>query len=52
MDSYFLIYILIFSSHLHLGLTKDLFPVGVPVKSLKLLLSSFILATRPAHLNL
>ena len=31
---------------------KGLFPVGLPVKSLKALLPSSILATCPAHLNL
>ena len=42
------------SSRLHLGLLKCLFPVGLPVKIkiLKALLSSSILATWPAHLNL
>ena len=44
--------ILILSSHLRLGLPKVLFPVGLPVKILKELLSSSILATCPAHLNL
>ena len=36
--------ILIFSSHLHLGLPKGLFPVGIPVKIVKALLPSSILA--------
>ena len=36
--------ILILSSHLHLGLPKGLFPVGLPVKILKALLPSSILA--------
>ena len=40
------------SSHLRLGLPKDLFSVGLPVKILKELLPSSILATCPAHLNL
>jgi hypothetical protein len=44
--------ILILFSHLRLGLPKDLFSVHIPVKSLKVLLSSSILATWPAHLNL
>ena len=44
--------ILILSSQLRLGLPKGLFPVGLPVKVLKALLSSSILATCPAHLNL
>ena len=39
-------------SHLPLGLPKGLFPVDVPVTILKALLSSSILATRPAYLNL
>jgi hypothetical protein len=43
--------ILILSSHLSLGLPKGLFPVGVPVKTLKAFLHSSILATWPAHLN-
>ena len=45
-------FILILSSHLCLGLPKSLFPVGVPVKILKALLPSSILAIWPAHLNL
>ena len=44
--------ILILSSHLRLGLPKDLFPVDFPVKIVKALLSSSILATWPAHLSL
>ena len=44
--------ILILSSHLRLGLPKGLFPVGLPVKNLKALLPSSILATCPAHLYL
>ena len=43
---------LILSSHLRLGFPKCLFPVGVPVKILKALLPSSILATWPFHLNL
>ena len=44
--------ILILSSHQRLDLPKGIFPVGVPVKILKELLPSSILATRPAHFNL
>ena len=44
--------VLILSSHLCLGLPKGLFPVGLPVKILKALLPSSILATFPVHLNL
>ena len=56
-SSYWLIpislrFILILSSHLCLGLPKGLFPADVPVKILKALLLSSILATWPAHLNL
>ena len=40
------------SSHLCLGLPKGLFPAGIPVKILKELLHSSILATWLAHLNL
>ena len=40
------------ASHLHLGFYKGLFPVGLPVKILKALLPSSILATRSAHLNI
>ena len=36
--------ILILSSYLRLGLPKDLFPVGLPVKILKALLISSIVA--------
>ena len=43
--------ILIFS-HLRLGLTKGFFPVGLPVKILKALLPSSILATLPAKIIL
>ena len=51
-DTCFFQFILILSSHLRLGLPKDIFPAGVPVKILKALLPSFILATWPAHLSL
>ena len=44
--------ILILSSHLRLGLPKGLFPVSLPVKTLKVLLPSSILVTCPARLNL
>ena len=44
--------IIIQTSHLRRGLPKGLFPVGLPVKILKALLPSSILATCPAHLNL
>ena len=47
-----LIFILILSTRLRLGLPKGLFPARLPVKLLKALLSSSILATLPAHLNL
>ena len=43
--------ILILSSHLRWGLPNGLFPLGLPVKVLKALLPSSILATCPAHLN-
>ena len=36
----------------HLGLPKGLFPVDLPVKILKELLPSSLLATRPAHLKM
>ena len=39
------------SSHLHLDLPKGLFLAVLPVKMLKALLPSSILATRPAHLS-
>ena len=39
-------------SNIVLGLPKGLFPVCLPVKIFKALLSSSILATYPAHLNL
>ena len=45
-------FILMMSSHLRLGLPKGLFPEGLPVKILKVLLPSSILATYPAHLYL
>jgi hypothetical protein len=45
-------FILILSSHLHVGLLKGLFPVSLPVKIFKALLLSYILATGPAHINL
>ena len=45
-------YILIFSSHLRLGLPNGLFTLGLPIKILKALLPSSILATWLAHLNL
>jgi hypothetical protein len=44
--------ILILFSHQRLGLPNGLFPVGLSVKILKALLSSSILATWHAHLNL
>jgi hypothetical protein len=40
------------SSHLDLDLPRSLFPVDLPVKILKALLSSLILATYPAYLTL
>ena len=40
------------SSYWYLGFPKSLFPVGLPVKMLKALLPSSILATWPAHFNL
>jgi hypothetical protein len=43
--------ILILSSDLRLGIPKSLFPGGLPVKILKALLPSSILATCPVHLN-
>ena len=43
--------ILTLTSHLRLGLPKGIFPVGLPVKMLKALLPSSILATCPVHLN-
>ena len=42
----------LFKVHSNIVLPKGLFPVGLPVKILKALLSSSILATCPAHLNL
>ena len=52
IDTYSLRSILIFSSHLRLGLPKGLFPSGESVKILKELLPSSFLATGPAHLSL
>ena len=43
--------ILIFSSHPRLSLYKGLPPAGLPVKNLKELQPSSILAIWPAHLN-
>ena len=43
--------ILILSTHLRLRLHKGLLPVGIPVKILKALLPSSILATWPSHLR-
>ena len=43
--------ILILSSHLRLGLPKDLLPIGIPVQILKAILPSSILAAWTAHLN-
>ena len=43
---------IVLSSHLCLGISKALFPVGVPVKILKALRLPSILATWPAYLNL
>ena len=45
-------FILILSSHLPLGLSKGLFPIGIPVEILNALLPSSILTTWPAHLNI
>ena len=42
----------ILSLHLRLSLPKGLYPVGLPVKILKELLPSSILAKCPSHLNL
>ena len=46
IDTYF------FNVHLRLDFPNGIFPVGLPVKVLKALLPSSILATCPAHLNL
>ena len=43
--------VLILYSHLRLGFPKNLFAEGLPVKIVKELLPSSILATWPAHLN-
>ena len=51
-DTYSFRIILILSSNLRLGLPKDLFPVGLPVKILKAFLLSPIVAKWPAHLYL
>ena len=51
IDTY-LFKILILSSHLRLGHSKSIFPVGVPLKMLKAVPPSSILATWSAHLNL
>ena len=45
-------FILILSSHIRIDLPKGIFPVGLPIKILKALLPSSILATCPAHLSL
>ena len=45
-------YILVLASHLRQGLPKGLFNVGLSVKILKAFLTSAILATCSAHLNL
>ena len=42
--------ILILNSYLRIYFPKGRFPVGLPVKNLKALLPSSILATWPAHL--
>ena len=42
----------LFKVHSNIVLPKGLFPVGLPIKILKALLPSSILATCPAHLNL
>ena len=51
MISIYLRSILILSLHLRIGSPKGLFPLGLPVKILRALLPSSILATCPAHLN-
>ena len=52
IDTCFLRSILILSSYLGLGLLNGLFPVGLPIKNLKVGLPFSILATWPAHLYL
>ena len=52
IDIYFLRSILILSSHIPQGPPNGLFPVGLPVRILKTLLHSSILAAWTAHLNL
>ena len=51
-DTYLFLSILIMPSHIRLGLHNGVLPVGSPVKMLKTLLQSTILATLPARLNL
>ena len=51
IDTYFL-NILILSSKVCLGLPRSFISVGFPVKVLKALLHSSILATGPAHINI
>ena len=48
----YLRYILILSSYPRLDLPGGIFPVGLPVKILKALVPSSILATWPAQLNI
>jgi hypothetical protein len=43
---------LILSSHLRLGLPRNLFPAGLPFNILKELLLSSTLVTCPAHLDI
>ena len=50
-DTYFFKICPILSSHLHVGLPRGLFPVGLAVKILKALLPSSILAICSAHLK-
>ena len=49
IDTYILSSIFILSSHLQLRHPDGLFLTGLPVKILKVLLHSLILATFPAH---